>query len=277
MARWLEYESRDTFLHRGLHPFTKLVAVLSIMAVSGLWWDPRYLFGLAIPLLVFVYVSKIPLRWFRIVLLAVVTALYPVGITALGQTDPGIYKVLDPRWATTPLLVTDLPIAGRVGVTPGGLLWLAAVEIRTILMASYAFVFIYTTSMAQVTDTLLALKVPNPIVFVIAIVYRLIPDLSRVVENILSAQRLRGWKLAHWNPIKVIRRAVPLMNPLMRRVAIMVEQITLATQVRGFGAGRPTPTQEIRLKGIDYLVLVLAAGLFVGALIGMLGWKLGLI
>jgi len=275
MARWLEYESRDTFLHRGLHPFTKMIAVFSIMAVSGLWWDPRYLVFLVLPLVLFVYISKIPLRWFRIVLLAVVTAIYPVGITAMGQTDPGIYKVLDPQWATTPLLVTELPVAGLVGVTPGGLLWLAAVEIRTILMASYAFVFIYTTSMAQVTDTLLALKVPNPVVFVIAIVYRLIPDLSRVVENILSAQRLRGWKLVHWNPVKMIRRAVPLMNPLMRRVAIMVEQITLATQVRGFGAGRPTPTQEIRLKALDYLVVALAAVFFVGSVVGMFIWNMG--
>jgi energy-coupling factor transporter transmembrane protein EcfT len=277
MARWLEYESRNTFLHKGLHPFSKMMAVLSIMAVTSLWWDPRYLVVLVIPLVLFVYISKIPLRWFRIVLLAVVTAIYPVSVTALGQTNPGIYKVLDPIWATTPLLVTDLPIAGRVGVTPGGIMWLAAVEIRTILMASYAFVFIYTTSMAQVTDTLLALKVPNPIVFVIAIVYRLIPDLSRVVENILSAQRLRGWKLMHWNPVKMIQRAVPLMNPLMRRVAIMVEQITLATQVRGFGAGKPTPTQEIRLKAIDYAVVVLAAALFIGAVVGLIIGNHGLI
>jgi len=277
MARWLEYESRNTVLHRGLHPFSKMIAVVCIMGVSGLWWDPRYLAFLLPPLALFIYLSKIPLRWFWVVLLAVVTGAYPVAVTALGQTDPGIYKVLDPQWATTPLLVTTLPIAGTVGVTPGGLLWLLAVEIRTILMASYAFVFIYTTSMAQVTDTLLALKVPNPVVFVIAIVYRLIPDLSRVVENILSAQRLRGWKLMHWNPIKMIRRAVPLMNPLMRRVAIMVEQITLATQVRGFGAGKPTPTQEIRLKAADYVVVAVSAALFIGALVGLTVANIGLI
>jgi energy-coupling factor transporter transmembrane protein EcfT len=277
MARWLEYESRDTFLHRGLHPFTKMMAVVSIMAVSGLWWDPRYLAVLVVPLLAFIYISKIPVRWFRIVLLAVVTALYPVSVTALGQTNPGIYKVLDPVWATTPLLVTTLPVFGTIGLTPGGLMWLLGVEIRTVLMASYAFVFIYTTSMAQVTDTLLSLKVPNPVVFVIAIVYRLIPDLSRVVENILSAQRLRGWKLMHWNPVKMIRRAVPLMNPLMRRVAIMVEQITLATQVRGFGAGKPTPTQGINLKLLDYAVLAVAAALFIGAVVGIIVGNMGLI
>lgn len=275
MARWLEYESRETYLHRKIHPLAKMAILLSILIVSGFWWDPRYLIALASPLVVLIYVSKIPLTWFRVVLLAMVTAAYPVTLAALGQTDPGIYKVLDPKWATTPLLVYKFPIAGTLGITPGGMLWMAAVEIRTMLMASYMFVFIYTTSMAEVTDTLLALKVPNPIVFVIAIVYRLIPDLSRVVENILSAQRLRGWKLAHWNPIKMIQRAVPLMNPLMRRVAIMVEQITLATQVRGFGAGRPTPTQEIRLNGIDYVIIALGVVLLLFCLVGMFAWKLG--
>jgi energy-coupling factor transporter transmembrane protein EcfT len=73
----------------------------------------------------------------------------------------------------------------------------------------------------------------------------------------------------------MIQRAVPLMNPLMRRVAIMVEQITLATQVRGFGAGRPTPTQDIHLKGVDYVIIALGVVLLVFALVGMFAWKLG--
>jgi energy-coupling factor transporter transmembrane protein EcfT len=277
MARWLEYETRDTFLHKGLHPLSKIVAILAILILSGFWWDPRYLVLLLIPAVILVYISKIPLYWFSVVLLAVVTSLYPVSITALGQTDPGIYKVLNPAWATTPILTYKFPIAGVLGITPGGLMWLGAVELRTIIMATYVFVFIYTTSLAQVTDTLLAFHVPSPVVFVIAIVYRLIPDLSRVVENILSAQRLRGWQLVDWNPVKIVRRAIPLMNPLMRRVAILVEQITLATQIRGFGSGRPTATRSIELKWVDYLVISIVSVLFVFACYMLIAFKAGLI
>lgn len=277
MARWLEYEIRDTFLHRRLHALSKIVVMFVILVISGFWWDPRFLFGLLLPAVALVFVSRMPLYWFKVVLLAVVTAFYPVAMTALGQTDPGIYRVLDPAWATTPILVHDFPIAGTVGITPGGLMWLAAVELRTILMATYVFVFIYTTSLAQVTDTLLALRVPHQVVFVIAIVYRLIPDLSRTVDNILSAQRLRGWKIAHWNPVKVVRRAVPLMNPLMRRVAIMVEQITLATQIRGFGEGRPTATQTIVLHAADYVVMAIALGFGVVAITLLLTSRAGMI
>jgi energy-coupling factor transporter transmembrane protein EcfT len=277
MARWLEYETRDTFLHKGLHPLSKIVAIMAVMIISGFWWDPRYLILLLIPALIFVYVSKIPLYWFSVVLLAVVTSLYPVSITALGQTNPGIYKVLDPAWATTPILTYKFPIAGVLGITPGGLMWLGAVELRTVIMATYVFVFIYTTSLAQVTDTLLAFHVPSPVVFVIAIVYRLIPDLSRVVDNILSAQRLRGWNLMHWNPVKIVRRAIPLMNPLMRRVAILVEQITLATQIRGFGTGRPTATRTIELNRADYVVIAISTAFFLVACYLLIAFRAGLI
>jgi energy-coupling factor transporter transmembrane protein EcfT len=258
MARWLEYESRDTFLHRGLHPLTKMVVVASIVVMSGMWLDPRYQAVLLLLAIVPIYVSKIPLYWFSVVLLAVATSIYPVAATSLGQTNVGLYKVLDPTWASTPLLGADIPFVGKLGVTRGGLMWLLNAELRSSIMAIYMFVFIYTTSMAEVTDTLLALKVPQPAVFVISIAYKLIPHLSRVVEHILSAQRLRGWSLRHWNPVMIVRRAAPLMKPLMRRVAIMTEQITMATQIRGFGSGKVTASRHLDPTKLDYVLMVIA-------------------
>lgn len=258
MARWLEYESRDTFLHKRLHPLTKMVVVASIVIMSGMWLDPRYQAVLFLLAIIPIYVSKIPLYWFSVVVLAVATSIYPVAATSLGQTNVGLYKVLDPTWAATPLVGADIPFVGKLGVTRGGLLWLLNAELRSSIMAIYMFVFIYTTSMAEVTDTLLALKVPQPVVFVISIAYKLIPHLSRVVEHILSAQRLRGWSLRHWNPVKIVRRAAPLMKPLMRRVAIMTEQITMATQIRGFGSGEVTATRHLAPTKLDYALIVVA-------------------
>jgi energy-coupling factor transporter transmembrane protein EcfT len=259
MARWLEYESRDTFLHKRLHPLTKMVVVAGIVVASGMWLDPRYQAVLFLLAIVPIYVSKIPLYWFSVVALAVVTSIYPVAATSLGQTNVGLYKVLDPTWAATPLVGADIPFVGKLGVTRGGLLWLLNAELRSSIMAIYMFVFIYTTSMAEVTDTLLALKVPQPAVFVISIAYKLIPHFSRVVEHILSAQRLRGWSLRHWNPVMIVRRAAPLMKPLMRRVAIMTEQITMATQIRGFGSGKVTATRHLNPTKLDYALMVIAA------------------
>lgn len=235
-----------------------MAIVASIVIASGMWWDPRYQLVLLLLVIIPVYISKLPLYWFTVVAVAVVTSLYPVTMTSIGQTNPEIFKVLDRTWASTPVLVGDVPLIGRLGITYGGLMWLLAAEMRSIIMATYMFVFIYTTSMAEVTDTLLALKVPQPAVFVISIAYKLIPYLSRVVDHILSAQRLRGWSLRYWNPVKIVRRAAPLMKPLMRRVAITTEQITLASQIRGFGSGQVTPTRKLTLTTLDYVLIVIA-------------------
>jgi len=235
-----------------------MVIVAGIVIMSGLWLDPRYQAVLLLLAVVPIYVSKIPLYWFWVVVLAVVTSIYPVATTSLGQTNAGIYKVLDPTWAATPLVGADVPYVGKLGVTYGGLMWLLNAELRSMIMATYMFVFIYTTSMAEVTDTLLALKVPQPAVFVISIAYKLVPSLSRVVEHILSAQRLRGWTLRHWNPIMIVRRAAPLMKPLMRRVAIMVEQITMTTQIRGFGSGKVTAARELTSSKLDYALIAIS-------------------
>jgi len=235
-----------------------MVVVASIVIMSGMWLDPRYQTVLLLLAVVPVYISKMPLYWFSVVALAVVTSAYPVATTSLGQTNVGLYKVLDPTWAATSLVGADIPFVGKLGVTYGGLMWLLNAELRSTIMATYMFVFIYTTSMAEVTDTLLALKVPQPAVFVISIAYKLIPHFSRVVEHILSAQRLRGWSLVHWNPVMIVRRAAPLMKPLMRRVAIMTEQITMATQIRGFGSGTVTATRHLNPTRLDYALMVIA-------------------
>jgi len=258
MARWLEYESRDTFLHKRLHPLTKMMVVASVVIMSGLWLDPRYQAVLFLLAFIPVYVSKIPLYWFSVVALAVVTSTYPVAVTSLGQTNVGLYKVLDPTWATTSVVGTDIPFVGKLGITYGGLMWLLNAELRSTIMATYMFVFIYTTSVAEVTDTLLALKVPQPAVFVISIAYKLIPSFNKIIKHILSAQRLRGWSLRHWNPVIIVRRAAPLMKPLMRRVAIMTEQITMTTQIRGFGSGKVTATRKLTFTKLDYALMAIA-------------------
>lgn len=277
MAYWLEYESRDTFLHKGLQPLTKMAIIASIMVVTGIWWNPLFQLFLLIPAAWMVYDSKLPLYWFNVIILAVVTSLYPVAMTSLGQTNPAIYKVLDPVWATTPLLVHTFPIAGKLGITPGGLMWLAASELRSIVMATYGFVFIYTTSVAEVTDTLLAFHVPQAVVFVISIAYKLIPYLNRVVDHILSAQRLRGWSINTINPVKIIKRTMPLMNPLMRRVAIMTEQITTSSQIRGFGSGKVSQTRKIHLRRVDYALIAVSVLFAAVSLFLMSFYRVGLL
>ena len=277
MAYWLEYEARDTPVHKGVQTLTKLVIFFGIGILAGLWWDPRYQLLLVLPAIALILVAKVPLGWFKVVALAIATSIYPVTLTAIGQTNPELFKVLDRAWASTPILVATIPVAGRVGLTYGALTWLLAAELRTLIVACYAFVFIFTTSVAELSDTLLMLKVPRPIVFVVSISYKLIPQLQRVVDQILCAQRLRGWTLRYLNPVKIVRRAMPLMKPLMRRTAMLTEQITVATEIRAFGTGNPTPTRRLVLNRVDYVLIAIMAVVLLISLYGLFAYQAGML
>jgi energy-coupling factor transport system permease protein len=265
MARWLEYESRDTYLHRGLHPLTKLVVVSAVVILASLWWDPRPLLLLLCLGLIVVRMSQLPLKWFRFIGLAMLLALYPLGVVAVGQTNPEIFKVLDRNWASREIFTVDAPVAGRIGFTYGSVVWLAAAELRFLIVAMWMFVFIYTTSVSDIAATLLALRLPLPVVFVISLALRLVPYTSRSLETIIAAQRLRGWSGGGYNPITIGRQAIALARPLLRRSVTVVEQISMAVQIRGFGSGRVTPLREIRLAATDWVVVCCTISLLLAA------------
>jgi energy-coupling factor transporter transmembrane protein EcfT len=277
MARWLEYEKRDTFLHNELHPLTKMIVMFTVVLLGGIWWDPRYMVILLVGAFIVIYISKVPLRWFKIIIAAMIFAIYPMMVTAIGQTNPEIFKVLDRQWASTEILTVTVPVAGKIGLTYGSLVWFLTAQLRFFVITGWVFVFIYTTSVSDLANTLMALRVPQPIVFVISITYKFIPYISRVIEHILDAQRLRGWTGGGRNPVRIAQQAVPLARPLLRRIAVMTDEVTISSQMRAFGSGMATPTREIRLRGIDWVVLAATVGGFALAVYLMIFYNVGLI
>ena len=81
--------------------------------------------------------------------------------------------------------------------------------------------------------------------------------LAGLISQIQSAQRLRGWNMRTLNPVKLFRRSMPLTNPLMRRTAMLVDQVTTATQIRGFGSGKVTPLRDLTLAWLDKIIILL--------------------
>jgi energy-coupling factor transport system permease protein len=266
MARWLEYESRNTYIHRKLHPLTKLIVVSTVVVLASMWWDPRLLCILFVIGMIVVRISQLPLRWFRVVGFAMLLGLYPLSVVAVGQTNPQIFKVLDQNWASREIFTVDAPVAGRIGFTYGSVVWLVAAELRFLIVAMWMFAFIYTTSVSDIGATLLALRVPLPVVFVISLALRLVPYISCALETVIAAQRLRGWSGGGYNPIMIGRQSLALARPLLRRSVTAVEQISIAVQIRGFGSGKVTPLRDIRLTSSDWIVICCTVALFVMAI-----------
>ena len=58
---------------------------------------------------------------------------------------------------------------------------------------------------------------------------------------------------------------------------MLTEQITVATEIRAFGTGKPTPTRRLVLNRIDYVVMEVTIVLTVVGLYGLAFLKAGLL
>jgi len=257
MSEMMAYREEETFLHSGLHTLTKMTVFLTVTFLAGLWLDVRYLAPVFLIGLALNYVAKTPKKWFLVMLTALALTLLPTLRSTVGQANPEYYKVLDPEWAATSIATINTRILGlgTLGFTYGSMMWLAGRIMRFATVVTWALLFISTTPMFDIANTLYALKVPQPIVFVLQMTYRFIPYMATVMSQIQDAQKLRGWNLRTWNIAKLFRRSIPLANPIIRRAAVVVDQVTIATQIRGFGSGQITPLQDLTLRWRDKIII----------------------
>lgn len=272
-------ESEKTFLHTAFHPLTKMIVVLAVLMMSGLWLDARYLAPLFISGVVLSIIAKVPKAWFVVLITALLLSWWPILRTTIAQANPEYYQVLDQTWAATPILAFDVKFLnlGTLGFTYGTLYWLVGRLLRYATVVTWALVFVVTTPMHEFANTLYALKVPYQIVFVLQITYKFIPYMSSVLSQINDAQKLRGWHLRTINPVKLMKRSLPIANPLIRRTAMIVDQVTTATQIRGFGSGQITPLRDLTLGLLDKIIIVVTAVLFVLAILALIIFNAGMI
>jgi energy-coupling factor transporter transmembrane protein EcfT len=268
-----------TFLHKRLHPLTKMIVFFLVVFIAGLWLDVRYIAPLLIIGFILAAIAKVPAKLFLFIVAALALTWFPTLRSTVAQSRPEYFKVLDPTWASTGILTINVPFLGldRLGLTYGSLYWLAGRICRFAGVVTWAIVLLYTTSISDITSTLYSLKVPTPIVFVIQITYKFIPYMATTINQIQDAQKLRGWNLKTANIVKLFKRSVPLANPLMRRTAVIVEQVTTATQIRGFGSGVVTPLRDLTLSSLDKAIIAITSIGFVAAVIGLIFFKVGLI
>lgn len=279
MENVFAFREGSTFLHKGLHPLTKLVVFFVVIILSGLWLDIRYLLPLLLLGFLMAYISKTPAKFFLFIVIALGLTWFPTLRSTIAQSRPEYFKVLDPTWASTSVLTIHVNFLGldTLGLTYGSLYWLMGRISRFATVVVWAIVFLYTTSIGEIANTLYALKVPTSIVFVVQITYKFIPYMASIISQVQSAQKLRGWHLRTINLVKLFKRSVPLANPLMRRTAMIVDQVTTATQIRGFGSAKVTALRDLTLAPLDKAIIVVSfAGLII-SVFAMIYFKAGLI
>ena len=239
MPAWLEYTPGDTVIHR-MHPLIKTVLIVSLLALSGLYWDLRYMAILGLIGLVLVRLAKIPLGWFK-VLTAILIGLIPFTlIGVLGQTNPALFKVYPQSLVSITLAKLSLGPLGTYGITMGGVLWGIASDVRIGIILLFTYTFIYTTSFNEVLGMLGNTRFPKELLFVMMVAYRFVPEMIRQMQVITTALRLRGWELRSRNPMVIIERTVPLIKSLLGLTLVTIDEVTLATRIRVFGKEKIT-------------------------------------
>ena len=239
MPAWLEYTPGDTILHR-TNPLVKIVLLGTLLALTGLYWDLRYMAILGIIGLILVRLAKIPLSWFK-VLVAILVALIPFTlIGVLGQTNPALFKVYPQSLVSITFGKISLGPLGTYGVTVGGILWGVASDVRIGIILLFTYTFIYTTSFNDVLGLLGNTRFPKELLFVLMVAYRFVPEMIRRMQVITTALRLRGWELRSRNPKVIVERTVPLVRSLLGLTLVTIDDVALAARIRVFGREKIT-------------------------------------
>ncbi len=273
---WLEYQYRDTFVHR-LNPFTRLVITFTVMLLAGTYLDPVIIAPMFLFALAWCLIAKVPVSWFKIYIVILFT-LFPFQIlTAFLQRSTELYKVIPPEVASKALFSATLPIIGEIVLTYGGTVWVLGQWARMFTALLMAYALAYTTSVTDIINVLAIFRAPSPLLFMMTVSYKFVPQMLRVLNTITAAQTLRGWEAKSKNPFKVAKKMAPLMTPLMRRTGVITEEVATSAQIRAFGAGKVTSTVELHLRAKDYLLIILSIGILASGIYLMVFYKFGLI
>jgi len=116
-------------------------------------------------------------------------------------------------------------------------------------------------------------KVSKNALFIVFAGFNFFPILLRYARTIMNAQQLRGVGLSK-NPVKAVSTLAQVFHPLVIRVTVLADILTLSASIRGFGSGHYSYLREIKLSRTDKLISAVALAFFVFMLVGLalLNW-----
>jgi len=275
---FLKYQNLRTPYHN-LHPVTKITLFVTFATLAGLLWDYRLLLVLTIISLILCKIAHVPKRWYTYGLTLILLIIPYTIYMALFQTNPEFFKVLPREMVKERYLTFSIPIVGTIGFTYGSLLWFIAMVVRYFAIMFTGLLFVFTTSADSVAHTLLALRIPFPVVYIFSTAMRFIPFLSGIISEVISILKLRGWKSPslHSNPKNLLQSLPPVAGPFVTSIARLAENINIASQLKAMGSRKYTSIISFNLPKIDLLITSLCTTFFVVMIFLMITLKIGLI
>ncbi len=270
----LEYVYKDTLMHR-MHPVPKMILLAAVTLLAQFYFDPLFI----LPILAFVIIlakpiAKIPNSWLLPMYIFGVMSVLERGYNAVFISSGGYYRVYPSEWMTSTLMyIASIPVLGEAKVTVGGLFWLSSMGLKYFVGLFSVSIFLYTTDPSDLMQYLASKKVSKNALFIVFAGFNFFPILLRYARTIMNAQQLRGVGLSK-NPVKAVSTLAQVFHPLVIRVTVLADILTLSASIRGFGSGQYSYLREIRLSLVDKLICAVSAAFFVFMVVGLalLNW-----
>jgi energy-coupling factor transport system permease protein len=201
------------------------------------------------------------------------------GLQALGLLSASTRRRLVPLWKMLAPVVLMIVFFGclrwraedallRVGpiaVTSASLWRAVGLGARIAGMSVGISLGLWTTEPGDAVAGLTRLGLPFELGFPAIMALQYVVTFRRTFTQILEAQESRGLTLPRGNPLRVARAYVPVLVPLIITALRSVDNLALALQSRGFGAGRPrTYRHTLRLHARDWIFVVAASCVLAG-------------
>jgi energy-coupling factor transport system permease protein len=270
LATW-SYKERDTIIQR-LDPRSRVIFMIATLFATVLVWDLRLVlvpFVLTIAELILARLAWRELRRFVLFVSAFVTFLTLLTLLT-GRGGTGVYTAEHVIWQGHLL---GLPIV----ISAERLAFAATQLLRLFTMALLGVILLLTIHPAGYGVTFRRLGLPDNVACALDLAVRFVPSLASDFTTTLDAQRARGYELERGGGLlKAIRNLAPLVVPITIGAILKGEDVIDAMNLHAFGTGPRTWLQELHYSARDYVVIALALGMLLGAIIVRLGGLGGL-
>lgn len=146
---------------------------------------------------------------------------------------------------------------GRIPFTYGGLFFGLTLMLRIYSMVVATSILTFTTPLDDFVQLMRAMRVPQPLTFIVVTALRFVPTMQKKVDQVFDAQRARGARFSGQGFLRQIMAYVPVMVPLIVESLRMSENLAIAMLNRGYGASKEwTALKKLKMETLDYIALV---------------------
>lgn len=136
--------------------------------------------------------------------------------------------------------------------------------IRIMIMVSSFSLFFLTVHPDDLMLSLLSLKVPYNIAFSFSLSFRFVPTIAIEAQNIIDAQKSRGYEMEQGGLISQARNLIPLLIPLIVCSLKRAFHIAESLDSRAFGSTKNrTYYYSIKYAKKDWLLTIILISLFI--------------